>query len=171
MTPISRFTYRNWLIALHDLLATAAAVVLTAKTNVRLKHIEFVRLEPERALVILVAEDGQVENRVLNVSAGLPTSALIEAANFLNHHFAGQDFGRIRLSLAEELKKHPNEIRDGEAWKNKFIADNLPPEIAKRMGGVSNFGFHYLGAAKIIALIGKAFAQAMVDLLKTHQEH
>ena len=29
MTPISRFTYRNWLIALHDLLATAAAVVLT----------------------------------------------------------------------------------------------------------------------------------------------
>src|SRR5579883_150083 len=48
-------------------LARAAGVVLTAKTNLRVKHIEFVRLEPERALVILVAEDGQVENRVLNL--------------------------------------------------------------------------------------------------------
>jgi hypothetical protein len=33
--------------------------------------------------------------------------------------------------------------------------------------GVSNLGFHYLGAAKIIAPIGKAFAEAMVELRKT----
>ena len=46
-------------------LTRAAGVVLTAKLNVRLKHIEFVRLEPERALVVMVAEDGQVENRIL----------------------------------------------------------------------------------------------------------
>src|SRR5246500_5391397 len=65
-------------------LTRAAGVVLTAKANVRLKHVEFVRLEPERALVVLVAEDGQVENRVLNVPIGLPTSVLTEAANFLN---------------------------------------------------------------------------------------
>ena len=51
-------------------LTRAAGVVLTAKSNARLKHIEFVRLEPERALVVLVAEDGQVENRVLNIPAG-----------------------------------------------------------------------------------------------------
>src|SRR6202167_3305286 len=62
-------------------LSRAAGVVLTAKSNPRLKHIEFVRLEPERAMVILVAEDGQVENRILNISIGLPTSALTEAAN------------------------------------------------------------------------------------------
>jgi len=65
-------------------LTRSAGVVLTAKANVRLKHIEFVRLEPERALAVLVAEDGQVENRVLNVPPGLPTSSLTEAANFLN---------------------------------------------------------------------------------------
>ena len=52
-------------------LTRAAGVVLAAKVNVRLKHIEFVRLEPERALVVLVGEDGQVENRVVN----LPTRA------------------------------------------------------------------------------------------------
>src|SRR5213083_2851165 len=64
-------------------LTRAAGVVLTAKSNVRLKHIEFVRLEPERALVILVGEDGQVENRVLVLPLGVPSSALTEAGNFL----------------------------------------------------------------------------------------
>src|SRR5262249_44037722 len=71
-------------------LARAAGVVLTAKANVRLKHIEFVRLEPERALVILVGEDGQVENRIVNLPIGLPTSALTEAGNFLNAHIRGR---------------------------------------------------------------------------------
>ena len=60
-------------------LTRAAGVVLAAKSNVRLKHIEFVRLEPERALVILVSEDGQVENRIITVPAGLPASTLTEA--------------------------------------------------------------------------------------------
>src|SRR5471030_2296059 len=71
-------------------LTRSAGVVLTAKNNVRLKHIEFVRLEPERALAVLVAEDGQVENRVLNVPAGLPPSALVEAGNFLNARIGGK---------------------------------------------------------------------------------
>ena len=60
-------------------LTRAAGVVVTAKSNVMLKHVEFVRLEPERALVVLVAEDGQVENRVLNIPVGLPASALTTA--------------------------------------------------------------------------------------------
>src|SRR5437660_4526105 len=71
-------------------LTRAAGVVLTAKSNVHLKHIEFVRLEPERALVVLVAEDGQVENRIINIPPGLPTSALTEASNFLNAHVRGR---------------------------------------------------------------------------------
>ena len=52
-------------------LTRAAGVVMTAKSNVRLKHIEFVRLEPERALVVLLAEDGQVENRIIDIPVGL----------------------------------------------------------------------------------------------------
>src|SRR5258705_10444474 len=59
-------------------LTRAAGVVLTAKANGCLKDLEFVRLEPERALAVLVADDGQVENRIINVPAGLPTSAPTE---------------------------------------------------------------------------------------------
>src|SRR6266571_8984302 len=51
-------------------LTRAAGVVLTAKSNVRLKHIEFMRLDPERALVVMVGEDGQVENRILPLPIG-----------------------------------------------------------------------------------------------------
>src|SRR5207253_917704 len=65
-------------------LTRAAAVVLTAKANVRLKHIEFVRPEPERALAAVVAEDGQLENRALSPLPGAPPSALTEATCFLN---------------------------------------------------------------------------------------
>ena len=79
-------------------------MVLTAKLNAHLKHIEFVRLEPERALVVTVAEDGQVENRILTVPAGLPTSSLIEASNFLNARIRGKTLGEVRIELEEALE-------------------------------------------------------------------
>jgi heat-inducible transcriptional repressor len=85
-------------------LARAAGVVLTAKANVRLKHIEFVRLEPERALVILVGEDGQVENRIVNLPVGLPTSALTEAGNFLNAHIRGKTLTEAKAELEKALE-------------------------------------------------------------------
>jgi len=84
-------------------LSRAAGVVLTDKANVRLKHIEFVRLEPERALVVLVAEDGQVENRVLMLPPGLPTSALTEAGNFLNARIRGRTLSDARGDLERAL--------------------------------------------------------------------
>jgi heat-inducible transcriptional repressor len=85
-------------------LARAAGVVLTAKTNPRLKHIEFVRLEPERALVILVSEEGQVENRIIAVPAGLPVASLIEASNFINAHVRGRTLAEARAELEKALR-------------------------------------------------------------------
>jgi heat-inducible transcriptional repressor len=84
-------------------LTRAAGIVLTAKSNVRLKHIEFVRLDPEKALVVLVGEDGQVENRVLNVPIDLPTSALVEATNFLNARIRGRTLADARQDLEKAL--------------------------------------------------------------------
>jgi len=55
-------------------LTRAAGVVLTAKANVRVKHIEFRAPGAGARPVVLVAEDGQVENRVLNLPIGLPAS-------------------------------------------------------------------------------------------------
>src|ERR1700749_1231234 len=91
-------------------LTRAAAVVLTAKSNSRLKHIEFVRLEPERALVVLVSDDGQVENRVLTLPSGVPSSALTEATNFLNARIRGRTLAEARLELETALTKDRTEL-------------------------------------------------------------
>ena len=91
-------------------LTRAAGVVLTAKSNVRLKHIEFVRLEPERALVVLVAEDGQVENRVVNVPIGLPTSALTEASNYLNARVRGRTLIEAKGELEQAIEAGKAEL-------------------------------------------------------------
>jgi heat-inducible transcriptional repressor len=103
-------------------LTRAAGVVLTAKSNVRLKHIEFVRLEPERALVVLVSEDGQVENRVLTVPVGLPTSALTEASNFLNARIRGRTLTDARSELEKALEASKAEL---DALTQKLVADGM----------------------------------------------
>jgi heat-inducible transcriptional repressor len=103
-------------------LSRAAGVVLTAKSNPRLKHIEFVRLEPERALVILVAEDGQVENRVLHVPIGLPSSALTEAANFLNARIRGHTLDEVKIEIQRTLKQSEAEV---DQLTQRIVADGL----------------------------------------------
>ena len=65
-------------------LSRCAGVVLTEKLIQRIKHIEFVGLDANRALIVLVGEDGNIENRVLSLPQGMPASALAEATNFLN---------------------------------------------------------------------------------------
>jgi heat-inducible transcriptional repressor len=76
-----------------------AGVVLTMKDNSRLKHIEFMRLEAERALAVLVGEDGSIENRILPIPSDLPVSALIEASNYLNARIRGRTLSQVRAEL------------------------------------------------------------------------
>ncbi|MFN3658473.1 MAG: heat-inducible transcriptional repressor HrcA [Pseudolabrys sp.] len=103
-------------------LTRSAGVVLTAKQNARLKHIEFVRLEPERALAVLVGEDGQVENRVLNVPAGLPTSSLVEAGNFLNARLRGKTLAELRGEIEKAVTEGQAEL---DQLTQKIIAAGL----------------------------------------------
>ena len=109
-------------------LTRSAGVVLTAKANVRLKHIEFVRLDPERALAVLVAEDGQVENRVLNIPAGLPTSSLIEAGNFLNARIQGKALSDLRAEIEKALE-------DGRAELDQLTQKIIAGGLASWSGG------------------------------------
>jgi heat-inducible transcriptional repressor len=112
-------------------LTRSAGVVLTAKSNVRLKHIEFVRLEPERALAVLVAEDGQVENRVLNVPTDLPTSALIEAGNFLNAHIHGKTLVDLRADIETS-------VAQGKAELDQLTQKIISAGLASWSGGESD---------------------------------
>ena len=91
-------------------LARVAGVVVATKDNVRLKQIDFVRLEPGRALAILVAEDGTVENRVVPVPRDLPASALIEAANYLNARISGRTLAEARAGIEVSRRAAQREL-------------------------------------------------------------
>jgi len=91
-------------------LSHCAGVVLVEKAIQRLKHIEFVPLEPGRALVVLVGDDGSVENRILAVPAGLPPSALVEAANYLNARIRGRTLEEARGDIETELRTRSAEL-------------------------------------------------------------
>ena len=112
-------------------LTRAAGVVLAAKSNVRLKHIEFVRLEPERALVVLVGDDGQVENRVVTLPLGLPSSALTEATNFLNSHVRGKTLAEAKVELERMMTA-------GQAELDQLTQKIVEAGLASWSGGESD---------------------------------
>lgn len=91
-------------------LSNCAGLVIAPKTDVRLKHIEFVGLGPDRALVVLVTEDGAVENRVIDVPVGMPASALVEATNFLSARMVGKSIDEAKAQLSSELEAHRQEL-------------------------------------------------------------
>jgi heat-inducible transcriptional repressor len=84
-------------------LSHCAGLVVAEKLVSRLKHIEFVPLEPGRALAVLVGEDNSVENRVIGIPAGLPPSSLTQAANYLNAHVRGLTIGEARARIEQAL--------------------------------------------------------------------
>ncbi|MEO1793355.1 MAG: heat-inducible transcriptional repressor HrcA [Pseudomonadota bacterium] len=83
-------------------LSECAGVVLTEKQVSTIKHIEFVPLEPSRAMVVLVGDNGSVENRIMDLPAGLPTSALISASNYLNAHARGKSLDEARSHIERQ---------------------------------------------------------------------
>jgi len=91
-------------------LSHCAGVVLAEKQVSRLKHIEFVPLEPTKALVVLVGDDQNVENRIIQIPAGLPPSALTEATNYLNAHIRGRTMAEARSTIEAELTQAKAEL-------------------------------------------------------------
>jgi heat-inducible transcriptional repressor len=91
-------------------LSHCAGVVLADKQVSRLKHVEFVPLDPGKALVVLVGDDQSVENRVIDLPAGLPPSNLVEAANYLNAHIRGLTLSEAKTRIETELASDKAEL-------------------------------------------------------------
>lgn len=79
-------------------------VTVPRREQFALRHIDFVALDPQRVLVILVFADNEVQNRIVSTRRAYTPSELEQAANFLNTHFAGRPLGQIRADLLRELK-------------------------------------------------------------------
>jgi heat-inducible transcriptional repressor len=87
-----------------------ASVVLAPKQEAPIRHIEFVSLAPERALVVLVFANGHVENRVFTPPSGQTPSSMREAANFLNALAEGKTLSELRRGIGHEIAQRRQEI-------------------------------------------------------------
>ena len=74
------------------------------------RQIEFVALDPQRVLAILVFADGEVQNRMVQTRRAFDPSELEQAATYLNMHFAGQPLVQIRASLLRDLRHARSEM-------------------------------------------------------------
>ena len=80
-------------------MSSHAGIVVVPKTEKDLKHIEFVRLSKEKALVVLIDSIGSVENRIITIDEGTPDMTFEMAGNYLNSKINGQNIDELRLSL------------------------------------------------------------------------
>lgn len=87
-----------------------ASLVLAPKHEAAIKHVEFVSLGADRALVVLVFSDGHVENRVFTPPPGQTPSAMREAANFVNAFVEGKTLSELRGTMKQQIEARRQEI-------------------------------------------------------------
>lgn len=109
-------------------LARCAGLVLAPKLEAPLRHIEVVNLKPGRALVVMVDESGNVENRVFEVPTDLRPSALVEAGNFLAARLAGKTVAEAKTGIL-------GEIASGRAELDELTAKVVQAGLATWSGG------------------------------------
>ena len=109
-------------------LTSSASLVVARKTEAPLRHLEFISTAPGEALVVLVADDGSVENRVIKTPADLPPSALTMAGNFLSARLRGRTVSEARDGVLAEINANRAEL---DALTSKLVRDG----VAELSGG------------------------------------
>lgn len=113
-------------------LSHCAGLVVAPKTERALKHIEFVHLGPGRALVVMVTEDGLVENRIIDVPMGLPPSSLVEATNYMSARLVGRTLEEARTGVLAELEQHRAEL---DSLTTKVVEAGMATWSGDKKGG------------------------------------
>ena len=96
-------------------LAGGAGVVVTPSRDAGVKHVEFVALGADQTLVVIVFDDGAVENRLMRRAPGLTPSALQEASNFLNAMLRGRTLVEAKAEMAVQLDQARRQLDETTA--------------------------------------------------------
>ncbi len=91
-------------------LSQFAGVVLAPRRDSTFQQIEFLRLSEKRILLVIVAPNGDVQNRLLLTEADYTPAELVQAANYINLHYAGLPLDTVQFRLTEELRQLRNDI-------------------------------------------------------------
>jgi len=113
-------------------LSHCAGLVVADKHESFLHHIEFVSLSSDKALAVLVGVDGSVENRLIDMPAGLPPSAMAEASNYLSAKLRGRSLESARAEILIEVEEQRAELDELSA---KIVAVGLATLSARPESG------------------------------------
>ena len=91
-------------------LSSHAGIVMAPTMECAFRHIEFVPLSSERALVVTVNDNGLVENRLIEVPPGMSPSTLIEAGNYLSARLNGRTFPEAREEIEAEIAQQQSDL-------------------------------------------------------------
>ena len=139
-------------------MSRGAGLVVTSTNEVALKHIEFIQLEPTKALAVLVSQSGDVENRVVDLPAGITASQLHEASNFLNAHIRGRTLAEAKIEIARVKEE------------TRAALDSLSQELVEK--GLAVWAGSESGLPSRLIVRGRAnllenvTAQADIELLR-----
>ncbi len=108
--PASRDAVSTASSLLSELTSFVGVVTTPRRESFVFRHIDFVAMNGEQVLVILVFDDGEVQNRVIATHRPLSPAELEQAANFLNREFAGRLLGDIKHSLVSDMANARKEM-------------------------------------------------------------
>ncbi|WP_032112871.1 heat-inducible transcriptional repressor HrcA [Candidatus Paracaedibacter symbiosus] len=103
-------------------LAKCAGIVMSPKDETPLKHIEFVPLSSHRALLVMITQDGFVENRVLELGDAVPASVLVEATNYMNSRLVGRTLSEAKRVIEMELTEHKVDL---DTLSSKIVSQGI----------------------------------------------
>jgi len=103
-------------------LSACAGLVLAPKTDRPPKQIEFINLAPGRVLVVLVTEDGLVENRVIDAPLGIDSGTLVMAGNYLTRRLVGRCLADVQRGIEEDIRLRRAEL---DELTGKLVAAGL----------------------------------------------
>mgnify|MGYP001254075566 CR=1 FL=1 len=141
-------------------LANCASLIRVPTVNSEVKHIDFILLSPGRAIVIIVNENGIVENRLIEVEPDVSVSVLEKATRYINTKLVGATLNEIRKKLQTELDFQKEGL------------DKITKEIVEQgLGFVSNENNNKLiikGQSNLVSKAGEILD--LEDLLKKFDE-
>lgn len=112
---------------LSDLSSCASLVIAPKAVERAVKQVQLIRLSPLKALVIMVLQNGLVENRIMDVAATLPDTALLSASNYLNARLGGRTLREAQDDILKDISEGQSQL---DEITSRLVQDGiaLPPQ-------------------------------------------
>jgi heat-inducible transcriptional repressor len=125
-------------------LSQCTGIVMAPTYNSPLKHVEFMYLSPGQALIVMVSNEGMIENRIMSIPEDMTPSHLVEAGNYLSSRLVGKTLDEAKTLVKQELEFEKNQLHDlAKEVVEKGLAmwgesGNVPTLIVKGQSNLLN---------------------------------